>query len=335
MAPMTRSRAIGNIPNALMAQYYRQRNSAGLIITEGTAPSVNALGYARIPGIYSAEQTEAWKAIAEEAHVGGARIFMQLMHVGRVAHPANMPADAEIVAPSAIACGSEMWTDSEGMQPMPTPRALQANEIDDVIGEFVNAAKNAIAAGFDGVELHGANGYLIEQFLNPSTNRRTDHYGGGWPNRNRFALEVTQAVADAIGGDRTAIRLSPVNRFNDMGENPDAFTQYTALCKEFGKLGLAYVHLVNYHGVGRAFNLSIREAFGGTLIVNGGLDRARAEAAMADGLGEVAAFASAYLANPDLPERLKSGIDLNSPDPDTFYSGDERGYTDYPTASAL
>jgi len=335
MAPMTRSRAIGNVPNELMVRYYGQRNGAGLIVTEGTAPSANALGYARIPGIYSAEQTEAWKPVAEVAHAGGARIFMQLMHVGRIAHPANMPEGTEIVAPSAIACGSDMWTDSEGMQPMPTPRALEPHEIESVIAEFVQAAENAIAAGFDGIELHGANGYLVEQFLNPSTNRRTDSYGGSWNNRNRFAIEVVQAVAHAIGAERTAIRLSPGNRFNDMGENPDAPVQYAALCRQLGELRLAYVHLVNYHGVGRVLNRSMKEAFGGTMIVNGGLDRARAEAAISEGLGEIAAFASAYLANPDLPERLQNGSTLNSPDPETFYSDGERGYTDYPIANAL
>lgn len=332
MAPMTRCRAIGNVPNALMAEYYAQRNGAGLIITEGTAPSPNAVGYARIPGAWSAEQTEAWKPIATAAHNGGAKIFMQLMHVGRVAHPANLPAGAEIVAPSAIQCGDEMWTDAEGMQPMPMPRALDADEIPIIYREFVDAAKNAIAAGFDGIELHGANGYLIEQFLNPSTNQRTDAWGGSWQNRNRFALETAQAVADAIGPGKTAIRLSPVNRFNDMGENPDADVQYTALCEEFGKLGLAYIHIVNYQGVGESLVRAMKHAFGGTVLINGALNRERAEAAIASGLGDIAAFASSYLANPDLPDRLQHDTPLNAPDPDTFYSADEKGYTDYKAA---
>lgn len=334
MAPMTRCRAIGNVPNALMAEYYGQRNGAGLIITEGTAPSANALGYARIPGAYSAEQTQAWKPIAAAAHAGGAKIFMQLMHVGRVAHPANLPAGAEIVAPSAIQCAGEMWTDADGMQPFPTPRALAAAEIPGVVDEFVNASKNAMAAGFDGIELHGANGYLIEQFLNPSTNRRTDDYGGSWQKRNRFALEVATAVAEAIGSVKTAIRLSPVNTFNDMGENPDADEQYTALGRELGKLGLAYIHIVNYRGVGEPLNRAMKEAFGSTVLINGGLNRESAEAALSSGLGDIAAFASSYLANPDLPERFKNGSALSAPDPDTFYSADQNGYTDYPKAAA-
>jgi N-ethylmaleimide reductase len=258
---------------------------------------------------------------------------MQLMHVGRVAHPANLPAGAEIVAPSAIQCGGEMWTDANGMQPFPMPRALAAGEISGVIDEFVNASKNAMAAGFDGIELHGANGYLIEQFLNPSTNQRTDDYGGSWQNRNRFALDVARAVADAIGAAKTAIRLSPANTFNDMVKNPDADQQYTALGRELGRLGLAYIHIVDYRGVGEPLNRAMKDAFGSTVLINGGLNRDAAEAALSSGLGDIAAFASSYLANPDLPERLKNGLPLNAPEPDTFYSADAKGYTDYPQAT--
>jgi N-ethylmaleimide reductase len=197
----------------------------------------------------------------------------------------------------------------------------------------VKAAKNAIAAGFDGVELHGANGYLTEQFLNPSTNKRSDAYGGDWRNRNRFALECVAAIAKAIGPEKTGIRLSPGNRFNDMGPNPDADAQYTALCKELGALKIAYIHIVNYQGVGEKLNRAMKQAFGGSVIINGGLDRAKLEAAIAAGLGDIGAFGTAFLANPDLPKRLQNGIALNPMDPETFYTGDPKGYTDYPAAA--
>jgi N-ethylmaleimide reductase len=327
MAPMTRSRAIGNVPNALMAQYYGQRSSAGLIITEGVAPSPNGLGYARIPGVFSAEQVEAWKPIAQAAHAGGAKIFMQLMHCGRITHPLNLPQGAETVAPSAIAAKGQMWTDQEGMKDMPVPRALQTSEIPGVI---VKASQNAIAAGFDGVELHGANGYLIEQFLNAGTNQRTDAYGGSWENRNRFAIEAAAAVAKAIGAERTAIRLSPFNVFNDMIEYPEIPEQYTALARE---LKLAYIHLVNYSRIGDQLLKAMKDAFGGPVILNGGMTKEKAEAALAAGLGDLASFGSSFLANPDLPRRLREGLPLNQPNPDTFYTPGEQGYTDYPTAA--
>jgi N-ethylmaleimide reductase len=332
MAPMTRSRAIGNVPNDLMAQYYGQRSSAGLIITEGVAPSPNGLGYARIPGAFSAAQTEGWKKIAAAAHKGGTKIFMQLMHTGRIGHPLNLPKGAEMVAPSAVAAAGQMWTDQSGMQSYPTPRALETREIPGVVDEYVQAAKNAITAGFDGIELHGANGYLIEQFLNPGTNKRTDAYGGSLERRNRFAVETAAAVAKAIGPERTGIRLSPFNVFNDMVEFEETPQQYEALAKELGALKLAYIHIVAYVKVGEPLIRAIKEAFGGTIIVNGGLDRAKAEAAVASGLADLAAFGTAFLANPDLPSRLKKGLSLNAMRPDTFYTGDAVGYTDYATA---
>lgn len=332
MAPMTRSRAIGNIPNDLMAQYYGQRSSAGLIVTEGVAPSPNALGYARIPGAFSAAQTEGWKKVAAAAHKGGAKIFMQFMHTGRIGHPLNLPQGAELVAPSAVAAAGQMWTDQSGMQAHPTPRALEASEIPGVIGEFVQAAKNAIAAGFDGIELHGANGYLIEQFLNPGTNKRTDAYGGSLEKRNRFAIEVAAAVAKAIGPEKTGIRLSPFNTFNDMVEFEETPQQYEALAKELGALKLAYIHIVAYAKVGEPLIRAMRAAFGGTIVVNGGLDKAKAEAAFTSGLADLGAFGTSFLANPDLPNRLKNGLPLNPLRPDTFYTGDFVGYTDYPTA---
>jgi N-ethylmaleimide reductase len=334
MAPMTRSRAIGNVPNDLMAQYYGQRSSAGLIVTEGTAPAPNALGYARIPGAFSAAQTEGWKKVTAAAHVGGAKIFLQLMHTGRITHYYNLPTGAETVAPSAIAAAGQMWTDQAGLQPFPTPRALSTGEIATVIAQFVAAAQNGMEAGFDGVELHGANGYLIEQFLNPGSNKRTDRYGGSLENRNRFAVEVAAAIADAIGAGRTAIRLSPFSTFNDMARHNDTPQQYERLAGELGELELAYLHLVNYSAVGEELNRALKNAFGGTLIVNGGLDKSKAEAAFAAGLADLAAFASAFLANPDLPHRLANDLPLNPLRPDTFYTPGELGYVDYPTARA-
>ncbi|MEM1414506.1 MAG: alkene reductase, partial [Myxococcota bacterium] len=250
MAPMTRSRALGNVPNALMAEYYAQRASGGLLITEGTAPSPNGLGYPRIPGLFSDEQVEGWKLVTDAVHEKGGRIFAQLMHVGRVGHPHNLPEGAELVAPSAITCPGDMYTDAEGPQPHPEPRAMTKDDVQAAIGEFVSASENAIRAGFDGVELHGANGYLIDQFLNAGTNQRDDEYGGSDENRARFALEVARAVSAAIGAQRVGIRLSPRGVFNDMSvwdTHDEAFELYA---RELGKLNLAYLHLVDHQAMG-------------------------------------------------------------------------------------
>jgi len=333
MAPMTRSRAIGNVPNELMAEYYKQRSGAGLLITEGTAPSPNGLGYARIPGNFSDVQLAGWHKVSTAAHAGGAKIFLQLMHTGRISHPLNLPDGAEVIAPSAVRASGQMWTDQVGMQDYPTPRALENREIADVIAEYVAASKNAITAGFDGIELHGANGYLIEQFLNPRANMRTDNYGGSLQNRNYFALDVSAAIARAIGADKTAIRISPFNTFNDMvGDYKEIPQQYEALAQGLGKLKLVYVHVVAYSKVGESLLRVIKKAFGGPIIINGGLDKQKAEAAFDDGYAELAAFATGFLANPDLPHRLKNGLPLNVPDPSTFYSAGAKGYTDYPNA---
>jgi N-ethylmaleimide reductase len=332
MAPMTRNRAIGNVPNDLMATYYGQRSSAGLVITEGVAPSPSGVGYARIPGAYSAAQTEGWKKISAAAHKGGAKIFMQFMHTGRIGHPLNLPKGAELVAPSALAAAGQIRTDQQQMQNHPTPRALGTSEVAGVIDEYVNASTNAITAGFDGIELHGANGYLIEQFLNPGTNKRTDAYGGSIEKRNRFAIETAAAVAKAIGADRTGIRLSPFSTFNDMmGDYPEIPEQYEALVTELGKQGIGYIHIVNYEKVGQPLLRAMKEAFGGHVIICGGLDKAKAENAFDAGYADLAAFAKSFLANPDLPHRLKNGLPLNPFDVNTFYSADAKGYTDYPT----
>ena len=332
MAPMTRSRATGNVPNDLMAQYYGQRSGAGLIVTEGTSPSPNGIGYSRIPGAYSPAQTDGWKKVTAAAHRGGAKIFLQLMHCGRIAHPLNLPEGAEIVAPSAVKAAGQIWTDQAQMQDMPEPRALETREVAGIIDEYVQAAKNAIAAGFDGIELHGANGYLIEQFLLPGTNRRTDAYGGSIENRNRFAIELATACANAIGADKVGVRLSPFNTYNDMAVFDEIPAQYEALARALGALKLAYLHIVAYSHVGEALMRAIKSAFGGPIVINGGLDKTKADQAFAAGYADLASFGSSYLANPDLPQRLERGLELNTPKPDLFFAGGEQGYIDYPAA---
>ncbi len=337
MAPMTRSRAIGNIPNDLMVEYYRQRSNAGLIITEGTAPTANGLGYARIPGIYSAAQIEGWTRVTKAVHEMGSKIFVQLMHTGRVAHPLNMENGTRILAPSALAVEGEMYTDQQGNQPHPVPAEMTTEDIEREQHGYVQAARNAIAAGFDGVELHGANGYLIDQFLNPASNHRTDSYGGSAENRNRFALEVAQQVAEAIGGDRLGVRLSPYGVFNGMGLFPEIAEQYANLAKGLATSGIAYIHIVDHSSMGAPIvpdevKDAIRQAFGGTIIVSGGLTAETAEQALQDGKGELAAFARPYISNPDLVYRLQHGVELQVPDFATFYTPGEKGYTDYPVA---
>ena len=335
MSPMTRNRAADNIPNALMAQYYRQRSSAGLIVTEGTSPSPNGLGYPRIPGIFSDRQVAGWKPVVDGVHEGGAKIFVQLMHTGRVTHPLNLPEGARMVAPSAVAAAGEMYTDAEGMKPQPAPRAMTAADIDTAIGEYVHAARNAIKAGFDGVELHGANGYLLEQFIRPNSNQREDDYGGPIENRARFVLEVVQAVTGAIGMDKVGIRLSPYGVFNDMPLYDEMASDYTYLADRLNARGLLYIHLVDHSAMGApevpdSIKAEFRERFKGTLILSGGYDAARAEADLEADRADLIAVGRPFLANPDLPARWKSNAPLNEPDYDTFYTPGEKGYTDYP-----
>lgn len=335
MAPMTRSRAIGNIPNDLMATYYGQRAGAGLIITEGVSPSPNGIGYARIPGIYNATQTEAWKKVTAAAHSKGAKIFIQLMHTGRIGHPANLPEGAKMVAPSAIAAAGQMWTDTEGMQAHPVPSALTTEEVKATIGEFVTAAKNAIEAGFDGVELHGANGYLIEQFIRPSSNQRTDEYG----DHTKFVLEVTSAVAAAIGKEKTGIRLSPYGVFNDMPYDASLDNLYERIFEGLNEIGILYLHLVDHSSGGApevpfSIKATAREKFRQILILSGGYDKEKADADLDSGKADLIAFGKPFISNPDLVERFTHNYPLAPVDFNTLYTADEKGYTDYPEYTA-
>jgi N-ethylmaleimide reductase len=335
MCPLTRSRATGNVPNDLMVQYYAQRASAGLIISEGTAPSPNALGYPRIPGIFSAEQVAGWKKITDAVHAGGAKMFIQFMHTGRVGHPLNLPAGAKVMGPSAVAAKGEMFTDAEGLKPHPIPHAMTAADIKSTIAEFVQAAKNAMAAGFDGVELHGANGYLLEQFIRPNSNTRTDNYGGSIENRARFALEVIDATIAAIGKDKVGIRLSPFGVFNDMPLYPEMEADYTYLAQKLNAAGLLYIHLVDHSSMGApkvpdSMKATFRSVFKGALILSGGYDAARAESDLAAGKCDLVAVGKPFLANPDLVARWKTHAAVNAPDMATFYTPGPKGYTDYP-----
>lgn len=337
MAPMTRSRAIDNIPNELMVKYYRQRADAGLVITEGTAPSANALGYPRIPGIFTDAQIKGWKQVTDAVHERGGRIFLQLMHTGRISHPDNMAADAVIIAPSAIQAAGEIYTDQSGLQPHPVPEEMTQTDIEQTEQEFAQAAKNAIAAGFDGIEIHGANGYLIDQFVNPGSNQRSDRYGGSIENRCRFAIEVAQVISDAIGAEKTGIRLSPYGVYNDMTLFDEIDETYEYLAHEMAKLKLAYIHIVDHSSQGApevpdAIKSKIKEAFGGTIIASGGLTREKAEQILQSGKAELTSFGTSFLSNPDLVYRLNQDIELNAPDYKTFFTPGEEGYLDYPLA---
>ncbi len=330
MAPMTRNRAgPGNVPGALAAQYYRQRASAGLIVTEATQVSSQGVGYPGTPGIHSAAQVAGWRRVTDAVHAGGGRIFLQLWHVGRISHPSLQPDGALPVAPSAIAAKGEAFTAS-GPQPFVTPRALETGEIPGVVGQFAEGARRALEAGFDGIEIHGANGYLIDQFLRDGTNRRTDRYGGTRENRARFLLEVTEAVAAVWGAERVGVRISPRSDFNDMSDSDPAAT-FGHVARALAPFGLAYLHVVEPVGADAApLAPALKGAFGGPLMVNGGYTRPLAEAALVRGEADLVSFGASFLANPDLPSRLARNAPLNVPDPATFYGGTERGYTDYP-----
>ncbi|HVH94131.1 MAG TPA: alkene reductase [Nocardioidaceae bacterium] len=334
MAPLTRNRATdGMVPGELAVRYYAQRASAGLIVTEGTQPSAVGQGYLNTPGIHSAEQVVGWRRVADAVHERGGRVVVQLMHVGRIGHPDNKNG-LESIAPSAIAAPDAMFT-AEGMKPFPVPRAIETDEIPAIVADFVHAARCAVEAGLDGVEVHAANGYLVHQFLAPGSNQRTDEYGGSPANRARFAVEVTRAVADAIGAEKVGIRISPAHNIQGATEtNPeDVEATYTALVEGIAPLGLAYLSVLADPSLDLVQRL--RKEFGGVLIANDGFanvtTRETAQAILDEDLADAVAVGRLFLANPDLPERWCTGAELNEPNPDTFYGGGAEGYTDYPS----
>jgi N-ethylmaleimide reductase len=332
MAPLTRNRAgEGNVPHELNVEYYEQRATAGLIITEATQISPQGLGYPGTPGIHSEDQVAGWKKVNDAVHKKGGKIFLQLWHVGRISHPSLQPNGEFPVSASAIKPEGETVT-LEGMKPFETPRALKTHEIPEIVKQYVQASENAIEAGFDGVEIHSANGYLLDQFLRDGTNKRDDQYGGSLENRMRFLQEVTEAVTKAIGAGKVGVRLSPENSFNDIKDSSPQET-FNAVTRLLGSYKLAYLHVVEgdfVTGEKKIDYRKLKEIFGGLYIGNAGYDLERAEKSIDEGLTDLVSFGSLYIANPDLVERFKKGVPLNEPDQATYYGGGKEGYTDYP-----
>lgn len=337
MAPLTRCRAIDNTPNELMKTYYTQRATAGLIISEGTSPSPDGLGYARMPGAYTDAQIQGWKSIAEGIHTEGGTFYVQLMHAGRVASQLNLPDGGRIISPSGVHLDSgEMYTDSKGFLPHDIPAEMTIEDIVAAKEEFIESAKKLIEAGVDGIELHAANGYLLEQFINPKTNLRTDEYGGNYKNRARFILELAYELGRAIGNNKVGIRFSPYSVFNDMqGEYDDLIDIYTHLADELGSLGLAYIHIVDQTVAMNApefatdIKRTIKNAFNGNIIVGGNVHTAsQIENHLNEGY-DLVYIGRPFISNPNLVEKLKTSETLTQPNPDTFYTADAVGYTDY------
>lgn len=335
MAPLTRNRsAAGYVPTELMAEYYAQRASAGLIITEASPINPQGIGYPHTPAIYNNEQVAGWRKVTGAVHAKGGRIFLQLWHVGRISHPSFQPDGTLPVAPSAIKPAGDAFT-YQGPQPFVTPRALETSEIPGLIEDYRKAARNAMEAGFDGVEIHGANGYLLDQFLRDGTNQRTDVYGGSLENRARLLLEVTEAVVSVWGPGKVGVRLSPLNPFNDIRDsNPEA--TFTYVTERLNHYPLAYLHITEWGqeqagAAGPGFDLArLRRIYNGVYMTNAGYDKARGNAAVAEGKADLIAYGVLFLANPDLPARFAKDAPLNAPDQATFYGGDAKGYTDYP-----
>lgn len=335
MAPLTRSRAgKGNVPQANAATYYAQRAGAGLIISEATQVCPEGQGYPSTPGIHSAEQIAGWKRVTQAVHAKGGKIFLQLWHVGRISHSSLQPDGKLPVAPSAIAPAGEVYT-LQGMKPFETPRALETGELPGIVESYAQGARNALAAGFDGVEVHGANGYLLDQFLRSGTNKRSDAYGGSVENRARLLLEVTEAVCKVWGAERVGVRISPTQPFNDMHDDQPQ-TTFDYVAQRLGAYGLAYLHVLE-GSPGMApeqlppFDYArLRTLFAGTYLVNCDYDFAKAASVVKDGYADLVAFGRLFIANPDLVERFKRGAALNEPDTSTFYSGGDKGYIDYP-----
>ena len=335
MAPLTRSRAgAADVPSEMAIEYYVQRASAGLIIAEATQVSAQGKGYVYTPGIYSADQVQAWKKITDAVHAAGGKIFLQLWHVGRISHPSLQPDVALPVAPSAIKPEGQAYTEA-GFVPLVTPRALATSEMPEIVAQYRNGAENALAAGFDGVEIHAANGYLLDQFLRDKTNQRTDAYGGAIENRARLLMEVTAAIVKVWGGDRVGIRLSPLSTFGDIADsNPQALFSYVV--EQLNAYKLVYLHVIEGDTGGSrepgGFDPQIlRRLFNGAYMANNGYDRQMAIEARRNGTADLVAFGRPYIANPDLVERLRLAAPLNQPDPATMYGGGAGGYIDYPT----
>ncbi|PKO45665.1 MAG: alkene reductase [Betaproteobacteria bacterium HGW-Betaproteobacteria-22] len=334
MAPLTRNRAgEGGVPQEINAKYYAQRASAGLIISEATPISAMAHGYPALPGIYTEAQIAGWKKVTDAVHAQDGKIVMQLWHVGRISHPSLLPNNALPIAPSALKPAGQAFT-YQGLVDFVTPRALEIGELPGIVADYVHATKNALAAGFDGVEVHAANGYLLDQFLRDGSNKRTDQYGGTFENRARLLLEVVQAVAAVAGADKVGVRLSPVNPFNDMKDSrPQALFNFVA--EALNPFNLAYLHVVEggIHGAGIAapFDFDdLRGRFKGAYIANLAYDKARGNAAIASGHADAVAYGVPFIANPDLVARFKVDAPLNQADSASFYGGGEKGYTDYP-----
>ena len=339
MAPMTRCRALGNEPNELMAEYYRQRATAGLIVAEGTSPDANGLGYARIPGLFTEQHVANWQRVTETVHHHGGHIFLQLMHSGRIFHPLNLPAGAEGVGPSAVAAAGQMWTDQQQMQDQPAPRALTTAEVAETVKAYAHSAKLAMDAGFDGVEVHAANGYLLEQFLRNSVNDRHDAYGGSVHNRTRLLREVMQAVVTQIGAGRTGVRLSPASAGTASPADSDLQAVYTAAAAALAPLKLAFMHVVEGITGGTRDTApfdyaAMRAAFGGPWMVNNGYTRAMALDAVASDRADLVAFGRPFISNPDLVQRLRDDAPWADSHRATYYGGGAEGYTDYPALHA-
>ena len=332
MAPMTRSRAIDNIPNSLMAEYYAQRSGAGLIITEGTSPTLNGLGYTRIPGIFSQAQIEGWKAVTEAVHAHKSKIFIQLMHTGRIGHIDNLPEGAELVGASDIKAAGQIHTDKSGMQDHSAPKAMTTEGVKEIIAGHITAAKNAVTAGFDGIELHGANGYLIEQFLNPNVNNRTDEYGGNIAGRTKIVIEMARDIAAAIGKDKVGIRFSPYNKLGDLTPYPEneVHETYVHLATELNKIGIAYIHIGRTPDAQQKTIDAMRAAFTGTIILCNGFTPETAETMLNSGIADLTAFGRPFLANPDFDKRIAINAPLAQPDFSLLFTPGAKGYTDYP-----
>lgn len=339
MAPLTRARSSqpGNVPNALMAEYYAQRADAGLIIAEATDISADAKGYSQTPGVHTPEQIAGWRLVTDAVHARGGRIFLQIWHTGRMSHP-DLRQGAQTVAPSAIPFQGQIWmTDANGVGRMvdcPTPRALDVSEIRSIIADFRQAAVNAIAAGFDGVEIHGANAYLVDQFLRTTSNQRTDEYGGSRANRQRFLLEVVDAVAGAIGAERLGVRLSPYTTARGM-DCPDILPTTLEAAAALNQRGIVYLHLTEADWgdapeIAESFRKDLRKAFTHTLMVAGKYDADKAQWVLDAGYADLVAFGRLFIANPDLPARLHAGHSFNTLDGATLFGGDATGYTTYP-----